>query len=80
MLRETRDKICAAELVLMKPTPIIINTARGGMVNEAVLREALKWGSITAAGLDMMYPESPDPNDLLPKLDNTITPHTRAVR
>ncbi|HZA23498.1 MAG TPA: 2-hydroxyacid dehydrogenase, partial [Dehalococcoidia bacterium] len=74
---ETRHMIGKAELALMKPTSIIINTARGGIIDEAALLEALQSGAIAGAGLDVLEHEPPDPNDPLPKLDNVIvTPHT----
>jgi phosphoglycerate dehydrogenase-like enzyme len=77
LTRETRHMIGQAELALMKPTSIIINTARGGIIDEAALLEALQSGIIAAAGLDVLEHEPPDPNDPLPKLDNVIvTPHT----
>ncbi len=74
---ETRNMIGAAELSMMKPSAILINTARGGIVDEAALVEALQTGSIAGAGLDVLEHEPPDPNDPLPKLENVIvTPHT----
>jgi phosphoglycerate dehydrogenase-like enzyme len=77
LTRETRYMIGKAELEMMKPTAIIINTARGGIIEEAALVDALKSGVIAGAGLDVMEHEPPDPNDPLPKLDNVIiTPHT----
>jgi phosphoglycerate dehydrogenase-like enzyme len=77
LTRETRYMISKAELEMMKPTAIIINTARGGIIEEAALVDALKSGVIAAAGMDVMEHEPPDPNDPLPKLDKVIiTPHT----
>jgi phosphoglycerate dehydrogenase-like enzyme len=77
LTRETRYMIGKAELEMMKPTAIIINTARGGIIEDAALVDALKSGVIAGAGLDVMEHEPPDPNDPLPKLDNVIiTPHT----
>jgi phosphoglycerate dehydrogenase-like enzyme len=64
---------------MMKPTAIIINTSRGGVIEEAALVEALRSGTVAAAGLDVMEHEPPDPNDPLLKLDNAIiTPHCGA--
>jgi len=77
LTRETRNLIGKDQLAMMKPTSIIINTARGGIIDETALVEALQSGTIAAAGLDVMEHEPPDPNDPLPKLDNVIvTPHT----
>jgi phosphoglycerate dehydrogenase-like enzyme len=77
LTRETRHMIGKSELAMMKPTSIIINTARGGIIDEAALLEALQSGAIAAAGLDVLEHEPPDPNDPLPKLGNVIvTPHT----
>jgi phosphoglycerate dehydrogenase-like enzyme len=77
LTRETRHMIGKAELAMMKPTSIIINTARGGIIDEAALVEALQSGSIAGAGLDVLEHEPPEPNDPLVQLDNVIvTPHT----
>jgi phosphoglycerate dehydrogenase-like enzyme len=77
LTRETRHMIGKAELEMMKPTAIIINTARGGIIDEVALVQALQSGTIAGAGLDVMEHEPPDPSDPLPKLENVIvTPHT----
>ena len=74
---ETRNMIGGAELAMMKPSAVLINTARGGIVDESALVEALQNGDIAGAGLDVLEHEPPDPNDPLPKLGNVIvTPHT----
>ena len=57
----------------MKPTACLINTARGGFVDEAALFQALKKGSIAMAALDVMDPEPPDPSNPLFTLDNFIS-------
>lgn len=53
LVEATRNLICASELALMKKTALLINTSRGGIVNEADLLQALTSGQITAAGLDV---------------------------
>jgi glycerate dehydrogenase len=75
---DTKNMIGAKELKQMKPTAILINTARGGLVDEAALAEALKNGTIAGAGFDVLTNEPPkDGNILLDlKLPNLIvTPH-----
>jgi D-3-phosphoglycerate dehydrogenase len=73
---ETRAVINADVLKQMKPSAIFINCARGGVVDEPALVEALKSGTIRAAGLDVQAKEPPDPNNPLLKLDNLLmTPH-----
>ena len=73
---ETRHLIGRAELARMKPTSILINAARGPVVDTAALTEALANRTICAAGLDVTDPEPLPRNHPLLKLDNvTIAPH-----
>lgn len=75
---ETRNLIGSEELALMKSTAILINCARGGVVEEAALAEALREGRIGGAGVDVLSKEPPDANNPLldPDLPNLIvTPH-----
>ena len=77
LTRETYGMIGKRELELMKPTGVVINTSRGGVIDETALAEALISGTISAAGLDVMDHEPPDPNDPLLQIENLIiTPHT----
>jgi lactate dehydrogenase-like 2-hydroxyacid dehydrogenase len=72
---ETRHLIGAEELAAMKPTGILINTARGPIVDEAALVDALRHGAIAAAGLDV-YEDEPRMHPGLRKLENVVLlPH-----
>jgi phosphoglycerate dehydrogenase-like enzyme len=72
----TRDLIAAAELAMMKPSAVLINTCRGPVVNEAAVHEALKAKRIAMAGLDVMTEEPPKAENPLFVLPNVIlTPH-----
>ena len=74
---ETRHIVGAEELALMKPSTILVNTSRGGVVDQKALYDALKERRIAGAGLDVLDPEPFDTNDPIFKLDNvTITPHS----
>jgi D-3-phosphoglycerate dehydrogenase len=73
---ETRHVIGAAQLSRMKPTAYLINCARGGLVDEAALVQALKAGTIAGAGIDTFDQEPPDPSNELLRLPSCIvTPH-----
>jgi lactate dehydrogenase-like 2-hydroxyacid dehydrogenase len=75
LLPETRKLIGAAELRMMKSTAILINTARGPVVDEAALADALQKRVITGAGLDVFETE-PKLNPKLLELDNVVlAPH-----
>ena len=73
---ETKDLIGARELSLMKKTAVLINSARGGIVNEQALYEALQNGTIWAAGLDVFAEEPIAPDHPLLRLPNVVAlPH-----
>jgi glyoxylate reductase len=73
--KETIHLIGAGELALMKPTAILINTARGPIVDEAALVRSLKSGRLRAAGLDV-YEREPEVHAGLLKIENVaLLPH-----
>lgn len=73
---QTRGLIGERELACMKPTAFLINTSRGGIVDEQTLAEALKAGRIGGAALDVLSVEPPPLDHPLRKLPNVIlTPH-----
>ncbi|WP_230976839.1 D-2-hydroxyacid dehydrogenase [Pseudothauera rhizosphaerae] len=74
----TRGLIGAAELARMRPSAILVNTSRGGLVDEAALADALRAGRLAGAATDVLSAEPPrDGNPLLaPDIPNLIvTPH-----
>jgi phosphoglycerate dehydrogenase-like enzyme len=76
----TRGLVGARELRLMKPTAYLINTARGPIVDEAALVQALQAGTIAGAGLDVFDQEPLPPEHPLKRLDNTLlVPHVGYV-
>lgn len=73
---QTQDLVNAARLRQMKPGALLINTSRGGLVDEAALAEALRAGRLAGAGLDVLRQEPPDPRcPLLGIPTCLITPH-----
>jgi D-3-phosphoglycerate dehydrogenase len=73
---ETFHAIGAAALARMKPTAIVVNTARGPIIDEAALIEALAAGTIAGAGLDVLEDEPPSNNNPLLTMENVlVTPH-----
>lgn len=63
---DTEDLIGEEQLALMKPTAVLINTSRGGLVNEDALVEALRAERLAGAALDVLEGESTDASDPLP--------------
>ena len=77
---ETEHAIGAAELAQMKPTAVIVNTARGPIIDEAALIEALRGGTIAGAGLDVLEQEPPERDNPLFSMENVlVTPHVASA-
>ena len=77
LTEETRDLIDSGALAKMKKTALVINTARGGIVNEKALGEALEAGTIAGAGVDVLTVEPPKKGNILIQAKNVImTPHS----
>lgn len=74
-VRETHHMIGAAQLAMMKCTSILINAGRGGLVDDAVLAEALAQGRLRAAGLDTFEGEPAVHPGLLGLRNVVLTPH-----
>jgi D-3-phosphoglycerate dehydrogenase len=76
---ESRNMIDAAMLALMKPTAVVVNTSRGGIVNEAALYQAILSGKLFGAGFDVFEIEPPTADHPLTTLPTFIaTPHAAA--
>lgn len=82
LIASTKGMISAAELATMKPTARILNVARGGMIDETALLDALSAGTIAGAGLDVFTSEPPAPDSPAAKLiahpKVVATPHLGA--
>jgi D-3-phosphoglycerate dehydrogenase len=77
LVEETRKLIGAPQLALMQPEAYLINMARGPIVDQAALHQALIDRVIAGAALDVLEQEPPDPSEPLLQLGNVIiTPHT----
>jgi D-3-phosphoglycerate dehydrogenase len=77
---ETTGFVNRAQFAMMKPSAILINTARGAIVDEPALLDALAGGTIAGAGLDVFTTEPLPPGHPLTKLDHVVlTPHCAGV-
>lgn len=78
LLPETRHMIGEKEITAMKNGAYLINTSRGGIIDEAALKKALRSGKLAGASLDV-FEEEPPKNTSLTSLDNVVcTPHIGA--
>ena len=76
----TRHLIGAPQLARMRPGSILINTARGGLIDQDALVDALRSGHLGAAGLDVTTPEPlPNPHPLRELPNVLVTPHTASI-
>ncbi|MGI9421577.1 MAG: 2-hydroxyacid dehydrogenase [Hyphomicrobiaceae bacterium] len=76
---ETHHMIGASEFTKLRPGAIVVNTARGGIVDEQALADALRSGHVLAAGIDVFEEEPAKPTNPLLGLDNVVvTPHISA--
>jgi D-3-phosphoglycerate dehydrogenase len=78
LTKETRHLINAESLATMKPGAVILNCARGGIIDETALYEALKNGKLGGAGLDVYEVEPPKENPLRELQNVILTPHLGA--
>ena len=72
---ESRGLINREAFKKMKPGAFLINVSRGGLVDYADLKEALRTGQIAGAGLDVFWQEPPDPEDDIFRYNIMATPH-----
>jgi len=76
LTEQTRNFISKPELDLMKPTAYLVNTSRGGLIDQTALIEALSERRIAGAALDVFAEEPLPPNEEILELDNVVlTPH-----
>jgi D-3-phosphoglycerate dehydrogenase len=77
---ETRHLLNGAAFARMRPGVVVVNTARGPVIDEAALIDALRSGQVAAAGLDVLEQEPPAPDNPLFAFDNVIvTPHVASA-
>jgi len=80
LIKETKGLIGAPEMALMHPGAYVLNTARGGIVDEKALIDALTAGKLRGAGLDVFEEEPPAADNPLLKLPNVVlSPHSAGL-
>jgi phosphoglycerate dehydrogenase-like enzyme len=79
LLPSTRGLIGAAELALMRPHAVLVNTARGGLCDESALADALEHGRLRAAALDVFEREPPRSSPLLALPNVLLSPHNAGL-
>ncbi|MDH3753995.1 MAG: phosphoglycerate dehydrogenase [Acidimicrobiia bacterium] len=79
LLPETSGLIGARELALMRPTAVLVNTARGRIVDEPALADALRRGQLAGAALDAFAEEPPFDSELLELPTVIVTPHVAGL-
>jgi D-3-phosphoglycerate dehydrogenase len=78
--KESEGMIGTGEFELMKPTSYIINVARGRIIDQKALYQALAERKLAGAALDVLVKQPPDPDEPLLRLENVIfTPHDAAI-
>jgi len=77
---ETRNLLDAERLALLKPTAFVVNTARGALIDQDALADALEKGALAGAGIDVFDPEPPTPALRLLRAPNVVlSPHVGGV-
>jgi D-3-phosphoglycerate dehydrogenase len=79
LLPSTRGLIGAAQLALMRPHAVLVNTARGGLCDESALADALEGGRLRAAALDVFEREPPLESRLLALPNVLLSPHNAGL-
>jgi phosphoglycerate dehydrogenase-like enzyme len=80
LIDATRHLLDAERLALLKPTAFVINTARGALIDQDALADALSRGALAGAGIDVFDPEPPTPALRLLKAPNVVlSPHVAGV-
>jgi D-3-phosphoglycerate dehydrogenase len=81
LTKETRYMLTDRHIALMKPSAVVLNTARGKMIDEAAVARAIAEGRLQGAGIDAFEEEPPPPDSPLRKLGHKVllTPHSTAT-
>ena len=79
LTEETRNIISASELTAMKQGAILVNTSRGGLINEKALTEAVESGRLGGVALDVFDPEPPVDSPLLSSGKLVVSPHISGI-